>query len=84
MKQIAFVPVIFLALAACAPTSLVGGDPSDSTVAVPAKVYAPVPTEIVTWQPARTRPWRETNDRVRRLGGPNAHMRADSAEEDAP
>ncbi len=71
-----FAGLMTLALGACAPAQpFAADDPSDPAQPTAALSY----TSPFAGQPGfavvQPRPWRETNDLVRRLGGPAGHLR---------
>lgn len=72
-------------LAACAPAlPLAGGDPALSVTATPPITYRSSFKDYVKFGLVEPRPWRETNDRVRDLGGPDPQMQADSEDDPMP
>jgi hypothetical protein len=65
-----------LALGACTPTiHYPGGDPTAAQAPVPAPAYVSPFANFVRATPVGPDPWRETNDRVGRLGGSQGHMK---------
>lgn len=74
-----------LALAACAPAlPMAGADPANASATTGPSSYRSPFKDYVTFRPVDPRPWRETNDRVRDLGGPDRQMQADSEDEPLP
>lgn len=72
-------------LAGCAPSlPAVGGDPASPTIATPPAPYRSPFQGYVKFGLVEPRPWRETNDRVRELDGPDAHMLGDSEDDPIP
>lgn len=71
-------------LAACTPgLPAVGGDPTSSAATSWTSYRSPF-TGYIRMDLVEPRPWRETNDRVRDLGGPDAQMMGDSDEDPVP
>lgn len=74
-----------LALAACAPVlPMAGADPAGASTPAGSHPYRSPFKDYTTFKPVDPRPWRETNDRVRDLGGPDKQMQADSEDEPLP
>ncbi len=74
-----------LALGVCAPAlPMMGADPASASATTPPHSYRSPLKDYVKFEPVDPRPWRETNDRVRDLGGPDPHMLADSEDEPLP
>lgn len=85
MKPVLSLIASSLILASCAPSlSLIGGDPSQSSAKVAAVEYRTPFSRFVKYDLVEPRPWRETNDRVRDLNGPDAQMQADSEDDPIP
>lgn len=73
-----------LLLAACAPSTPFAADrPDDPALPVAAAAYASPFAGQPGFTTVEPRPWRRTNDLVRRLGGPAGHLR-EPPEPDAP
>ncbi|BBK38122.1 hypothetical protein STAQ_32000 [Allostella sp. ATCC 35155] len=73
-----------LLLGACAPSSpFAADDPADPALPVAATSYASPFAGQPRFATVEARPWRRTNDLVRRLGGPAGHLR-EPAEADDP
>lgn len=73
------------ALAGCAPTlPAIGGDPASATTTVSSTSYRSPFRDSMKFGLVEPRPWRETNDRVRDLGGADAQMLGDSDEDPIP
>lgn len=82
MRRVAFAVLASLASAACAPAlPRAGADPAEAAVTVTPRPYQSPFKDHVSFRPVDPRPWRETNDRVRDLGGPDRQMQADSEDE---
>lgn len=65
-----------LLLAACAPSTPFAADrPDDPALPVAATSYASPFAGQPRFATVEARPWRQTNDLVRRLGGPAGHLR---------
>jgi len=76
--------VAVAALAACAPhLPSAGGNPASSAVTSRTSYQTPF-AGYVRMDLVEPRPWRATNDRVRDLGGPDAHMLRESDEDPIP
>lgn len=73
------------AVAGCAPAlPAVGGDPASPAEPASQLQYRSPFRDYVKFGLVEPRPWRETNDRVRALGGPNLQMQGDSDEDPVP
>ena len=73
------------ALAGCAPAvPKIGVDPASATTAIPSSPYLSPFRDSGRFSLVEPRPWRETNDRVRDLGGADAQMLGDSDEDPIP
>ena len=85
MTRTAFTMLAALTLAACAPSlPMAGADPAAAAAGAPGQAYRSPFKDYVTFKPVDPRPWRETNDRVRDLGGPDKQMQADSEDDPLP
>lgn len=85
MTRIALPMLACLGLAACAPAlPMTGADPASASATTPPHSYRSPFKDYVTFRPVDPRPWRETNDRVRDLGGPDKQMQADSEDDPLP
>ncbi len=85
MTRITAPVLAVLALAACAPAlPMTGADPASASAATGSHPYRSPFKDYVTFKPVDPRPWRETNDRVRDLGGPDKQMQADSYDDPLP
>ncbi len=74
-----------LVLGACAPAlPMTGADPASASATTGPLSYRSPFKDYVTFKPVEPRPWRETNDRVRDLGGPDKQMQADSEDDPLP
>lgn len=74
-----------LVLAACTPAlPMAGADPAGVSMPAGPYSYRSPFKGYVTLKPVDPRPWRETNDRVRDLGGPDKQMQADSEDDLLP
>lgn len=61
---------------ACAPaTPYAGNDPADPGVAAALPIYQSPFSGQPAFATVEPRPWRQTNDLVRGLGGPAGHLR---------
>lgn len=85
MRRVALAILGSIAMTACAPSlPMAGADParvSPTTELVP---YRSPFKDYVKFELVEPRPWRETNDRVRDLGGPDPQMQADSEDDPMP
>jgi hypothetical protein len=85
MTRLAFTVLAVLTLAACAPVPpMIGADPAAASADGRSPSYRSPFKDYVKFAPIEPRSWRETNDRVRDLGGPDPHMLADSEDDPMP
>lgn len=85
IKRCSSVLAGLLLLGGCTPSlPLAGGNPADAAAPGPAFRYETPFAGYVQFKPVEPGPWREMNDRVRRLGGAGGHMNAESENDPLP
>lgn len=85
MKLVVLAMLGASAVAGCAPAlPYAGGDPASPAAPASQSQYRSPFKDYVKFGLVEPRPWRETNDRVRALGGPNLQMQGDSDEDPIP
>lgn len=85
MRLVVLAMLAASAVAGCAPAlPSIGGDPASPAAPASQSQYRSPFKDYVKFGLVEPRPWRETNDRVRALGGPNVQMQADSEDDPMP